>query len=231
MVLQYLDALNRLRFVLASGSPRRRDILQGIGLTHLETVVSDFAEDLRPEDFGNGGDYALSTARCKADEVVERLERDPPPGEAPTRSVDILLAADTVVTFEEDLPSGKKLHIIGKAKSAEDARALLKMLSGRTHEVWTGLVVVYRCARTGQLQRCEATVCTKVQLAPLSDGLLEAYLATPRNWQGKAGAYGIQDMAGCFVEGIDGDYYNVMGLPLQRLCAILEDLFASGHLA
>lgn len=217
MILEYLDWLNHLRVVLASGSPRRLDILRGVGLTNVEVRTSDFSEDLDKSHFSDGGAYAIATARCKAEDVHRRLSAE---AAAP---VDILIAADTVVAFPADPATGAPLLLIEKAADAAAAKAMIAALRGHRHEVWTGVVMGYRAAGSGEWAWREFGVRTVVSVAAVSDTFIDAYVdGHPGAWQGKAGAYGIQDLGGCFIEGIEGDFYNVMGLPLQRVCAALS---------
>ncbi|RNF18216.1 septum formation inhibitor, Maf-like protein [Trypanosoma conorhini] len=235
MVLQHLDLLRRKRIVLASASPRRREILERTGLRHFEVCVSGFAENLPKANFTCGGDYALCTARHKAEDVVRQLQQpqralagtggrrsssDPPP------PFDLLIAADTVVTMPA--PDGG-VAIIEKPSTAEAAAAMLRRFSGAQHEVWSGVVLVVRDEASGAgLHWREVKVCTTVTFAPLVEEEIAAYAADRRHWQGKAGGYGIQDAAACLIAAIEGDYYNVMGLPLQAVCAELDRLIRDG---
>ena len=125
-----------------------------------------------------------------------------------TRPDAVVLGADTVVVVR-----GERL---GKPANVTEARAMLQRLHGRRHEVWTGLALIH-----GRDQRTTAE-CTVVRMARLSERDLEDYLATGESLD-KAGAYGIQGLAGQFVKGIEGDYTNVVGLPLARLRALLEE--------
>ena len=122
---------------------------------------------------------------------------------------DTVIAADTIVCLGD--------RILGKPGNAQEARDYLRALSGEVHEVYTGVAVVHN----GQLPRfCE---CTEVHFRHLTDGLIEGYIASGEPMD-KAGAYGIQGIGGRFVEGIHGDFFNVMGLPLCALSCLLEEL-------
>ena len=123
----------------------------------------------------------------------------------------VVLGADTVVVLR-----GERL---GKPRDAAEASAMLKRLHGRTHEVWTGIAVV-----CGEDQRTAAE-CTRVSFARMDAGEIEAYVRSGEPLD-KAGAYGIQGLAGQFVRKIEGDYFNVVGLPLARLRAVLAEFEA-----
>ena len=186
-------------FVLASGSPRRKHLLDQLGLS-FEIVPSGVAEDvekgLAPEA------VARTLARRKAAAV------------ASDHPASLVLAADTIVVHREE--------ILNKPADAADAAAMLSKLSGTTHEVITGIALEHRSS--GRV--CVATETTQVRIATLSDKEISAYVATGSPLD-KAGSYGIQDDYGApFVEGIVGDYYNVVGLPLHRLYQLLQTNFA-----
>ena len=191
------------RVILASQSPRRRQLLGQIGLQNFE-VLSPAADETY--------DRALTP-----DEIVAELSRRK--AEAAAALVDdanaVIIAADTMV-FLDDLR-------LGKPRSEDEAFRMLSALSGRTHQVRTGVTVV----RGGQLVTRVET--SDVTFRPLTAGEIRAYIRTGDPMD-KAGAYGVQGKAALFVEGIRGDYFNVMGLPLCLLGRMLEqfqvDLFA-----
>ncbi len=122
---------------------------------------------------------------------------------------DVVIGADTIVWLDG--------CILGKPKDAEDARAMLRALSGRTHEVYSGVTVML-----GGRTLCESE-CTAVRFKPLGEAEIAAYVATGEPMD-KAGAYAAQGLASLFVEGIEGDFFNVMGLPLFRLGRMLDEL-------
>lgn len=143
----------------------------------------------------------MAISRGKALEVAEQCS----PG-------DVIIAADTVVSVDGD--------ILGKPRSEDEARAMLRRLSGREHEVYTGVTVIH----AGDI-RCAAER-TLVRFRAVTGAEIDAYVATGEPMD-KAGAYGIQGAAGLFVEGITGDYFNVMGLPVCRLGRMLSDMGVS----
>jgi septum formation protein len=185
-----------LTIVLASVSPRRRELLSSLGV-EVRVVPSDVEEGDRP---GHGPrELAAFHAAAKAD-AVARIERDA-----------LIVAADTVVDLD-----GMSL---GKPTDDAEAARMLHSLSGREHRVHTAYVVVDTAAD----RRIAATHSTLVRFATLSDETVATYVATgePRD---KAGAYGIQGRGAALVERIDGDFYTVMGFPLGDFVRRLPEL-------
>jgi len=183
----------RAPLVLASASPRRVALLRQAGA---EFRVVDPGPDRAWPGEAEPRHGVRALALDKARRVAER------------RPEAVVIGADTVVVVR-----GQRL---GKPATTAEARDMLRRLHGRRHEVWTGIAVVHRG------EQRTAAECTTVRLARLRDAELEDYLATGESLD-KAGAYGIQGLAGQFVRGIEGDYTNVVGLPLARLRALLEE--------
>lgn len=184
-----------MRIILASASPRRRELLELLNVKPLETIPALGREQPHPELDPAGLVQELS--RAKAAEVAQ------------SNPDAIVIGADTVVSVDG--------AVLGKPADADDARRMLAMLSGRGHEVFTGVTVI----KSGR-QQCFAER-TAVRFRALGPEEIEAYVATGEPMD-KAGAYGIQGLASQFVEGIEGDFFNVMGLPLCRLGLILKAL-------
>jgi septum formation protein len=183
--------------ILASASPRRRELLARIGVA-FEVVPSDTDESVRP------GEEAVAYARrVAADKALAAR------AVAGDRAV---VAADTVVEVDGD--------ILGKAGSADQALAMLRRLVGRSHRVTTAFVVACADGRTVERQ-----VTTEVDMRAASDAELAAYVAAGE-WRGKAGAYAIQAIAGSFVTDVRGSFTNVVGLPLAEVLADLRALGA-----
>ena len=178
--------------VLASGSPRRGEILTNAGIPFVREVPNDIDET--PRSGEPARDYVVRLAREKAESVEARDGR-------------IVLGADTTVVVDE--------QILGKPSSPADAARMLRLLSGRAHEVITGI-----CLRSARGQVVDAAI-TRVWFAALSDPEIAAYAASGEPMD-KAGAYGIQGLASKFVEHIDGCYFNVMGLPVALVYAHLR---------
>ncbi len=183
-----------MKLILASGSPRRQELLRQIGLTQFTVHPADVDERVAPGTPPE--ETVLALSRRKA-EAVSRLFPD-----------DLVLAADTVVYYDG--------QILGKPHSKEDAVRTLTALSGHTHEVYTGYTL-----QTSQ-QAESGVECSLVTFRDLTQEEISAYVATGEPMD-KAGAYGIQGMGALFITGIQGDYFNVMGLPLCRLGVALQN--------
>ncbi len=186
--------------ILASASPRRRDLLQQIGLTfEVETAEIDETPQLGEEPLA----YVRRLAEHKTAAVFARHGAD-----ADRRRI-VVLGADTTVVCAG--------QILGKPVDEADAARMLRLLSGRRHEVMTGVAL-----RTAAGAHVEAEI-TSVDVRALSEREIAAYVATGEPL-GKAGAYAIQGRAARFVPRIEGCYFNVVGLPLSRLTRMLEEL-------
>jgi septum formation protein len=182
------------RLILASASPRRRELLAQAGFT-FEVRPAHVNEDARPDEDPIA--YVVRLARVKAQAVFAELN-DPHA---------VVLGADTTVTLDG--------HILAKPEDAADAARMLRMLSGRTHTVITGVAVA--TARGTEV----AAEVTCVQFLTLSDEEIAAYIATGEPMD-KAGAYGIQGFAAKWIPRIQGCYFNVVGLPLALVTTMLE---------
>lgn len=186
-------------FVLASGSPRRQQLLTQIGASF--TVVPSGINEVLPRE-RHPSTAVQIVALDKARAVSARF-----PGA-------LTLGADTIVVHEG--------RILEKPRDPNHARSMLRRLSGATHTVYTGLALVHPCSA----REATASEGTRVTFATLDDAEIDAYVATGAPMD-KAGAYGIQhDMGSLFVAGIEGDYFNVVGLPLHRLYVMLRENFA-----
>jgi septum formation protein len=189
-----------MNWILASASPRRRDILSHLGL-RFTVRVADVDEQ---SDEQNGAALVEQLARRKALAVAHTLTEQQRPST-------VVLAADTVVLD----PDGR---ILGKPKDGEDARRMLCSLSGRTHSVVSGIAV---CRGDTLVSAHEVTAVT---FSELDEQTVARYVASGEPLD-KAGAYGIQDTAALWVSGICGDYFNVVGLPVHRLEQLLREHF------
>lgn len=192
--------MNKVKFILASASPRRRELLDNIGL-EFEIEKSDFDESTLQYDGKNPSLYVQEMALLKANDAAKKLDK---------KENTIIISADTMVCM------GNK--ILGKPSDEKDAENMLKMLSGREHQVYTG-VCVYRLPDGTSTTKAEVT---NVKFKNLTEGKIKAYVATKEPMD-KAGAYGIQGIGSMLVEKIDGDYFNVVGLPVSMLADILEE--------
>lgn len=199
---QHSTAQNTL--VLASASPRRRDLLRAAGYrfdVHPATLPEPDVKSHRI----TAEQYAQANSYFKARQVAERL------------SVGLILAADTVVAGENE--------VFGKPADVNDARRILTTLSGTTHRVITG-VTLLDAAEGRRLIRHDTTTVT---MRPMSPQALDEYLAS-NAWQGKAGAYGIQDRGDAYIERVQGSFSNVVGLPMECLEDMLCDFGANDYL-
>ncbi len=181
------------RLVLASASPRRRQLLEQVLLPPDAVVPADVDETVRK------GELPRPHAQRLADEKAAAV--------AAGHAGDFVLAADTVV--------GVGRRILPKAETETDARRCLELLSGRRHHVFTGVTLI---GPDGRVRR--RTVDTAVSVKRLSDGEIAAYLASGE-WHGKAGGYAIQGLAAAFIRAVGGSYTNVVGLPLFEVVSLL----------
>lgn len=182
--------------ILASGSPRRRELMEMLGVKNLQIIPAQGEEALCDGMTAEETVAALSLE--KAREVAAKCEEGA-----------LVIAADTVVELDGD--------ILGKPKSEDDAHRMLGLLSGRTHRVYTGISILLGGNLSSAVER------TDVTFRELADREISGYVATGEPMD-KAGAYGAQGLASLFVEGIRGDFFNVMGLPLCRLGTMLNEL-------
>src|SRR5579862_9699866 len=186
------------KLVLASSSPRRAEVLRNAGID-FEVRPADVDEARHPGE--PASDYVQRLALEKARAAVDSES---------TTNTFIVIGADTVVV--------NRGEILLKPESPDDARGMLRQLSGGVHEVHTGLAVI---RMPQKIERVVEEV-TSVQFAQLSDAEIDAYIATGEPFD-KAGAYGIQSLGGRYVTRVDGCYFNVMGMPLGRLWDTLKE--------
>jgi septum formation protein len=187
-----------VKLVLASASARRAKILRAAGI-HFEVGPTLVDESLRAAEAP--GDYVRRLALAKARAAAGQQ----------TRVEDCLfLGADTAVVAEGE--------VLGKPASDKDARRMLRLLSGRVHEVRTGVALLHPMAEDERV----IEEITRVTFAPLTDLEIDAYVATGEPF-GKAGAYAIQGIGGRYVTRIEGCYFNVVGLPVARLWLLLRE--------
>jgi septum formation protein len=184
----------REKLVLASGSPRRAEILERAGWPH-EIIVAGIDETLLPNE--EAAAYVQRLARSKAEKVAGGLDHG------------MVLGADTTVVVAD--------QVLGQPVDEADARRMLNLLNAKWHDVLTGVAVV----RVGGETRV-AYETTRVRFAEMSDAEIDWYIGTGEPF-GKAGAYGIQGKASLFIEEIQGDYFNIMGLPIRLVYELAAD--------
>lgn len=195
-----MTGMAKMKFILASKSPRRREILSELGLD-IEVVTSDadesFDASLSPRE---AVEYI---SRVKGEATREKLR-----SEGRDLSDTVIISADTVVSAEG--------RILGKPRNAEDAREMLRMYSGRTHSVLSGVTVILGEKVVSDSEE------TLVSFDEMTEEDIDWYIKSGECFD-KAGAYGIQGRASIFVRGIEGSYHNVVGLPTSLLRRLLRD--------
>ncbi len=182
------------KLILASGSPRRAEILTAVGW-EFEKRVADVDETALPDE--SPEDHVLRLAQAKAEAVAKTYRNG------------LVLGADTIVVIDDT--------IVGKPKDMDDARRMLRMLSANWHEVFTGVALVKNQQSVVGLQK------TSVKFAEMSDEEIE-YLVEQGEPLDKAGAYAVQAQAALFIEEIRGDYWNVVGLPVSLVYELVKKI-------
>lgn len=193
-----------MKIILASKSPRRKELLSQVGYTY-ECVVSEKEENT---DAVQPSDVVKELSQQKAEDVCAKIEK-----EGQMEEDCLVIGADTIVA--------KDSEIFGKPKDTEDARRMLSALQGREHSVWTGVTLIY--LRDGKKKKKVFAEETKVHMYSVSEQEIEEYIRT-KEPEDKAGAYAIQGYAAKFIKKIDGDYNNVVGLPVARIYQELKKL-------
>jgi septum formation protein len=195
-----------MKIILASSSPRRAEVLRNAGF-EFEVRPTAIDETLRAGESPGGyvRRLALEKARAAVEDIAEGNGEEIGAGDF------TVIAADTVVVNGDE--------ILLKPVSPADARRMLRGLSGGVHEVHTGLAVIRAPGRTERV----IDEVTRVHFTKLSDAEIDAYIASGEPFD-KAGAYGIQSLGGRYVTRVEGCYFNVMGMPLARLCAMLREV-------
>ncbi len=192
-----LDNLKKYKVILASNSPRRKELLSGLGLEY-EVKVMPGIDETYPDTLPTE-EVPVYIAREKAEAYRKSIAED-----------ELIITADTVVCIDGE--------VLGKPADAAEAHDMLRKLAGRTHLVITGV-----CLTTAQFQKSFASV-TEVTFDKLTDDEISFYVEKYRPFD-KAGAYGVQEWIGYVgVTGMNGSFYNVMGLPVQRLYQELKKL-------
>lgn len=186
-----------MNLILASNSPRRKELLAGLGYPYEVRVLSDIDESY-PADL-RGSDVAAYISRSKANAYAQTMAED-----------ELIITADTIVCLDE--------QVLGKPADEAEAITMLRSLSGCTHQVYTGVTLTTKSEQRSFVSRSDVT------FTALTDEEIQHYVTHYRPMD-KAGAYGIQEWIGYIgVERIEGSYFNVMGLPVQRLYTELKQL-------
>lgn len=207
--------------ILASSSPRRKELLSVMGLNNFSILKSNFAEDLDHSKYPTAAEYCMETAILKAKDVVMNVKNP--------RIGTILIGADTIVEVDG--------RILEKPVDEEDAYNMISKLSGNTHTVHTAVTVF----SNGKFDNSDVNISlpllltasfvesTRVTFALLSEEDKKAYIKSREGFD-KAGGYGIQGLGSQLIEKIDGCYFNVMGLPLNKLSKTLAQLSSSNQI-
>ena len=190
-----------MRYVLASGSPRRRELFSKVVPEY--EVIPAVGEEVTTKELP--AEIVEELSYQKAREIFYKNLTD-------SEDDLVVIGSDTVVSYNH--------RVLGKPADRSDAAAMVRMLQGQTHSVYTGVTVFYKMdGETGSFTFSE---CTDVHVAPMTEEEIMGYVNTGEP-DDKAGAYGIQGQFAIFISGIDGDYYNVMGLPVARLYKELRE--------
>lgn len=201
MLEPFKHILQHQRIILASGSPRRKEVLQNIGL-NFEVIPSTYEENLNPDNYPDPSEFVIETAFHKVEEVAERLKSD-------ARKPDLIIGADTVVVFED--------QVYGKPKSKEHAFEMLQKFCGKSQFVYTGIIL------KTQQQTVKFFEKSEVIFGELTAEMIRAYIDTGEPMD-KAGGYGIQSIGSTLIKSVRGDYFNIVGFPVYHFCTQLVDL-------
>lgn len=198
-----------MKIILASKSPRRKEILENLGV-EFEIIVSEADESSDEKDPARlVKELSLRKGRAVAERLVSEglFYRD---------DEVYVISSDTVVAA----PSGE---ILGKPLDLEDAEKMLSMLEGKVHFVHSGIAII-KISRNGELCEAADTESTAVEFLPMTDDEIKLYVKN-ENVLDKAGAYAIQGIASAWIKKIDGDYFNVVGLPTCRMISLFKEAF------
>ncbi|HCS74844.1 MAG TPA: septum formation inhibitor Maf [Clostridiales bacterium] len=192
-----VETLNNKKLILASASPRRKELLDQVGIKY-EVLPSNFEEHIEDME-GTPAEKAEKLAYLKARDVASKLKDC------------LVLGADTIVVVDNE--------VLGKPKDLDDAKSMLSRLSGKEHQVITGVALI----DTNKNIELVSHETTSVKFRKLTSRMINSYLAAQEP-MGKAGAYAIQGFGALLIEGINGCYSNVVGLPLTKLSKMIESL-------
>lgn len=191
-----------MRYVLASGSPRRKELLKQV-VPEFEIIPAVSEEKTKCSE---PCDIVKELSFQKASEIFHKILTD-------KSEVSIVIGADTIVSFNH--------RVLGKPKDRDEAVSMIKMLQGNSHEVYTGVTIFFQ--KDGENFSHTFYEETKVEVEPMTDAEIQAYVNTGES-DDKAGAYAVQGRFAIFIKGLVGDYYNVVGLPIARLYKEMKEL-------
>ncbi|KAM9991662.1 hypothetical protein ACTFIZ_005083 [Dictyostelium cf. discoideum] len=215
MILDILNKFNKLKIILASTSPRRIEYLGELGVK-FEIVESKFKEDLDKSQFQSVYDYCLENAKLKAIHTGIQLK------EQQKQQPNIIIGSDSIVVYDN--------KIFEKPKSLEEAKSMLTLLSGKIHTVCTAVHIEFFNENTNSKGSSSFYTLTNVEFDQLSPELINYYVENFKPLD-KAGGYGIQQLsAASFIKSINGDFYNVAGLPIHDLSINLRKVYIDNFL-
>ena len=197
------------QIVLASASPRRSELLRQAGMEFV--VIPSRGEEVITST--HPAEVVEELSLQKAQEVADRIMSGK---EEQVSDFSVVIGADTVVAADH--------KILGKPADHEDARKMITMLQGNIHQVYTGVTLIVKDEK-GNIHTRTFSECTDVDVCEMSEDEVEESISTKEPYD-KAGAYGIQGSFGVYIRGIRGCYYNVVGLPISRLCHELKDMMS-----
>ena len=192
-----------IKLILASCSPRRRELIKYIGVPY-RCISVDADESCFSKN------PAVAVCEISSKKAVAAFDGD----KALLEENQVIIGADTIVVCDE--------KILGKPENATHAKQMLKMLSGRTHQVYTGITLLYK--KDGRTVQKAFSECTDVEFEKLTDSEIDEYIAV-NEYKDKAGSYAIQGVFSAHIKGIKGDYNNVVGFPVARLYKELKTIF------
>ena len=198
-----------MHIILASASPRRRELLKLI-FDSFSVITSDCEEKA---EFLSPDQYVKELSGQKACNVFEKIKENSCPKE------DYLIIGSDTIVYNDG-------YILGKPHSEEHAQQMLSSISGKSHQVYTGVTLLHCSKKNEVLKQVQLYVCTNVSVAALSSSQIDAYIASGEPFD-KAGGYAIQGLFAKHICGIEGDYFNVVGLPVHALYEALLDHFPS----
>ncbi|KAM9968616.1 hypothetical protein ACTFIW_007766 [Dictyostelium discoideum] len=214
MILDILVKFNKLKIILASTSPRRIEYLGKLGVK-FEIVESKFKEDLDKSQFQSVYDYCLENAKLKAIHAGIQLKEQ-------NQQPNIIIGSDSIVVYDNE--------IFEKPKSLEEAKSMLTLLSGKIHTVCTAVHIEFFNENTNSKGSSSFYTLTNVEFDQLSPELINYYVDNFKPLD-KAGSYGIQQTpAASFIKSINGDFYNVTGLPVHDLSVNLRKIYIDNFL-
>ena len=196
-------------FVMTPPPPRRSELLQQAGMDFF--VIPSRGEEIVTST--HPAEVVEELSLQKAQEVAERILSGK---EILVSDFSVVIGADTVVAADH--------KILGKPADRAEARKMITLLQGNIHQVYTGVTLIVKDAK-GNIRTRTFNECTDVDVCEMTYEEVEKYISTPEPYD-KAGAYGIQGSFGIYIRGIRGCYYNVVGLPISRLCHELKDMLA-----